>query len=145
VDVFHRQVGGPEDARARALIQPNGDGELGLAQCSRAPRLVELGCAAAVAADGQIAEINVDAVGVDLRAGVADGCDQAAPVGIAAGPGGLHQRRMGDGLGDLEGVGVGRRSFDCSSTTCVMPSPSATTCRASDVQTWVKRGGELGA
>ena len=56
--------------------------------------------------------MNVEAVGIDLRAGVADGGGQAAPVGIAAGPGCLDQRRVCNGLGNLEGVGVGGCAFD---------------------------------
>ena len=46
-------------------------------------------------------------VGIDGGAGVADGGHEASPVGIGAGPGGLHKRRVGDGFGDFEGVGVG--------------------------------------
>ena len=53
---------------------------------------VEFRGAAAVAADGQFPKTDVEAVGIDLGAGVADGCGQASPVGIAASPGGLDQR-----------------------------------------------------
>ena len=65
-----------------------------------------------MAADGQDAEVDIDAIGIDLSAGVADGGDEASPVGIGAGPGGFDQRRVGDGLGDAERVGVGCRAFD---------------------------------
>ena len=131
------QVGGPEDAGARALVELDGDGELGLADVGVGRGLVELRGAAAVAADGQVAEGDVDAVGIDLRAGVADGGGEAAPVGIAAGPGGFDQRRVGNGFGDAERIGVAGAPSMRSSTTWVRPSPSATTWRASEVQTWV--------
>ncbi len=74
--------------------------------------LVEAGGAAAVTADGQAAEPDVDAVGVDLGAGVTDGGDETAPVGIGAGPGGFDERRMGDGFGDAKSIGIRCRSFD---------------------------------
>ena len=70
------------------------------------------GGAAAIAADGQIAEGDVDAVGIDLRAGVADGGDEASPVRIAAGPRGFYQRGMGDGFGDAQGVGIAGGAVD---------------------------------
>ncbi len=73
---------------------------------------IEFGCPAAVAADRKIAETDVDAVGIDLGTGVADGGNKTAPVGIGAGPRGLDQRRMRDGFGDPEGIGIGLRAIN---------------------------------
>ena len=106
------QVGGPEDAGACALVELDGDRKLRLRDIGVGGGLVELRGATAIAADGQFAKADVDALGVDLRAGVADGRHQTAPVGVAAGPGGLDQRRMGDGLGNLERVRICGRSLD---------------------------------
>ena len=68
VDVFNRQVGGPEDAGPLPLVQLDGNGKLGLGDVSVGRCLIKLRGAAAVAAHGQVAERDVDAVGIDLRA-----------------------------------------------------------------------------
>ena len=60
------QVGGPEDATARALVQLDGDGKLGLPDIGVRRGFVELGRAATVAADLQLAELDVDAQGIYL-------------------------------------------------------------------------------
>ena len=75
-------------------------------------RFIEPGRAASVEADGQLPEANVDALGIDRNAAGADGRDQPPPVGIAARPGGFDQRRVGDGAGNLERVGVRGRALD---------------------------------
>ena len=92
VDVFVGEVGGEEDAGAGALVEFDGDGELGLLNVFVSGGFVELRCAAAVEADWQFAEADVDAVWIDGCAGVADGGDEAAPVGIVASPGGFDER-----------------------------------------------------
>ena len=46
----------------------------------------------------------IDAGRIERHARVAGGRDDAAPVGIGAGDGRLHQRAVGDGPGDLAGV-----------------------------------------
>src|ERR1035438_5433640 len=112
VDVLRGQVGGPEDATARALVKVDGDGELGLGNIGVSCDFIEFSGAATVATDGQFTEPYVDAVGVDLRAGVADGCGQTAPVGIATGPGGFDQGRMRNGLGNAKCIGVAGGAFD---------------------------------
>ncbi len=106
VDILDRQVGGPEEARACALMKLDRNGELALLHVSVRTGLVKLGGAPTVATDGQIAKRDVEAVRGDLRAGVADGGGQAAPVGIATGPGRFHQRRVGDRFCDAERVRV---------------------------------------
>src|ERR1035437_812220 len=112
VDVLRGQVGGPEDATARALVKVDGDGELGLGNIGVSCDFIEFSGAATFAADGQFTKPYIDAVGVDLRAGVADGCSQTAPVGIATGPGGFDQGRMRDGLGNAKCIGVAGGAFD---------------------------------
>jgi hypothetical protein len=87
-------------------MQLNVDGELRLRDVLMRRGFIELRRATAVAAYLQIAEANVDAVGIDLRAGVADCGNQPAPVGISAGPGSLHQRRVRDSLGNLQRVRI---------------------------------------
>ena len=106
------KVGGPEDASAGPLVELNGDGELALRNIGMGGSFVEFGRSATVATDRQVAELDVEAIGIDFRAGVAYSGGQAAPVGISAGPGCLHQGRVGNGLGNLEGVGVGGRAVD---------------------------------
>jgi len=101
VDVLDGQIGGPEDAIAFALVQANGDREFGLGDVVVRSGLVEAGGAASVAANGEVAEVDVDGVGIDGGAGVTNGGHEASPVGIGAGPGGFYKRRMGDGFGDL--------------------------------------------
>jgi len=93
-------------------MELDGDGELGLRDVGVSGLLVELKGASTVAADGQSAEVDVDAIGVDLRAGVADGGHEPPPVGVVSGPGGFDQRRVGDGLGDPQRVRVRGRAFD---------------------------------
>src|ERR1035437_1215525 len=112
VDVLRGQVGSPEDATARALVKVDGDGELDLGNIGVSCDFIELGGAATVAADGQFTEPYIDAVGVDLRAGVADGCRQTAPVGIATGPGGFDQGRMRDGFGNAKCIGIAGGTLD---------------------------------
>ncbi len=53
------------------------------------------------------ADPDLDGLGVEGDAGVSGGDEQASPVRVAAGPGGLAEGRVGDGFGDLFGVGGG--------------------------------------
>src|ERR1700739_2610817 len=105
-NVFVGQVGGPESAGAFALMEMNVDGKLGLLEVGVGGVFVVFKGAAAATADGQLAEGDVDGFGVYCSAGVADGGNEAAPVGVAAGPCGLDERRMSDGFGDAECIGV---------------------------------------
>ena len=56
--------------------------------------------------------MNVDGPRIDGGAGVPDGAEDPAPVGIAARPGRLDQERIADGAGDAVGVLAGLRSDD---------------------------------
>src|SRR5436190_23285106 len=91
-DVFVRKVGGPERAGAITLVQINADRKLRLLNVGMRGLLVIFRRAPTVTADGKLAKRNVYTLGVDLRAGVADGSHQPPPVGIAARPSSLHQR-----------------------------------------------------
>ena len=75
--------------------------------------LVEVVLAAA-AANGDAGDPDVDALPIEFHAGAAGGGEDAAPVGIGAGEGGFHQRRIRDGARDLLGgaIGWGAAHFD---------------------------------
>src|SRR5882672_9437284 len=60
------------------------------------------GVECAVAADFLVADVNLNASRIDWDSTVADGGQDAAPVGIGAGPGGFYQRRVRDGAGYLK-------------------------------------------
>ena len=106
-DVFVGQIRGPELAGAGSLVKIDADGELGLLDVGVGRGFVEVDCATAIAADREVAEGDVDALGVDLRAGVADGCHQASPVRIATGPRRFDEWRVRDRFGYAHGLGVG--------------------------------------
>src|SRR5690349_16959598 len=91
-DVLVGQIGGPEFTRTRSLMKIDANGELRLLDIGVCGGLVEIGSATAIPTDWQIAEGDVDALWVNLSAGVSDSSDEATPVGIAAGPGGFDQR-----------------------------------------------------
>src|ERR1700761_4998828 len=105
-DVIAGEVAGPETAGAAAEAEIDVDGELGLVKVAVCGPFVEVRGASTVFADEEIAETNGDACGIDFGAGVADGSDQPAPIGVAASPGSLNQGRLRDGCGDEQGVGV---------------------------------------
>src|SRR5882757_4371259 len=111
-DVLAGEIAGPEAAGAAAEPEVDVDGELGLAKVAVCCGFIEGGSAATAFADQEIAETNGDARWVDLGTGVAGSGDQAAPVGVVAGPGGLDQGRVSDGPGDAERVGIGCGATD---------------------------------
>src|SRR6185503_2375803 len=111
-DIFVRQISGPELAGAGSLMKVDIDGELGLLDVGVSCGLVELVGTSAVAADWKFAECDVDALRVNLRAGVSDGGHQAAPVGIATGPCSFDKRRMSNRLGHTDRIGVGDSAVD---------------------------------
>jgi len=83
------QVAGPEAAGAVAESEIDVHGKFGLTQVTVRGGLVEGGGPSAAFADEEIAEMDSDSCGIDLRAGVADGSDETASVGVAACPRGL--------------------------------------------------------
>src|ERR1035438_2938158 len=106
VDVLDGQVGGPEGTRARPLVKLDADGKFRLRDICVGRGLVENRGPAAIHTNSQVAELDVNAIGVDLGARVADGCNQSAPVGIRARPGGLDERRMRDCFGHAQRFGI---------------------------------------
>src|SRR5271170_4359911 len=111
-DVFLGEVAGPETARARADAEIDAQVILALGEMQVGGVLIHQRRAAAGAAYLVIAEPYVDLAGIDLYSGVADGGENAAPVGIVACPGGFDQWRVGDRSCDLERIGVAGRAFD---------------------------------
>src|SRR5690242_13335005 len=67
---------------------------------------------ATAAAHENSAHADFDAIRIETNAGTACGGEDAAPVGISAGQGGLHERRRGDGASDLTGGAICRRTAD---------------------------------
>src|SRR5258707_15554891 len=95
-DVLVGEIGGQKLTGTFALVKVDGDGKLGLLDVTVRGVFVVFRSATAVAADRQLAEGDVDGFRVDVRARVADGGNETSPVGIATGPGGFDQWRMGD-------------------------------------------------
>ncbi len=73
MDIFGGQVGRPENASAFALVEMDGNGEFTLRNIGVGRGFVELNGAAAIAADRVFTKRDIDAIGIDLRAGVTDG------------------------------------------------------------------------
>src|SRR5262245_17221170 len=71
-DVLVRQVGRPELAGAGSLVKIDADGELWLLNVGVGRGFVVFRRAATIAADRKVAKGDVDAFGVDLRAGISD-------------------------------------------------------------------------
>src|ERR1700733_3357484 len=106
VDIFGGEIGGPETALAEADAKIDVDGKFAVAEIFVRAVLVEVWDTPAVNADLLIAEPDGNPLRLDLRAGVAGGSHQPSPVRIGAGPGGFYQRRVRDGSGDLQRIGV---------------------------------------
>src|SRR5580658_9205434 len=66
----------------------------------------------AFAQNGDAGHVDINARGIEGHSGAAGGGENAAPVGVAAGEGGLDERRGGDGFGDALGGGFGFRAAD---------------------------------
>ena len=99
---------------ARALPIPSLalNDDLLLLHVGRGRGLVVGGIAQALMGDADVAEIDVELVALGLLAGLADRHHDAAPVGVLAGAGGLHQRRIGDRERDALGRLARGRAFD---------------------------------
>src|SRR5579859_2087060 len=90
----------------------NADSEVALLQVGVSSLFVEVGDASAVDTNLLIAEPDGDALRLDLSAGISCGGHQPSPVGVGAGPCGLDQWRMCDGLRHLESIGITARALD---------------------------------
>src|SRR6266581_733569 len=98
------EVAGPEDGAAGAGGEVETDGDA--RGCEQGAQVVAVLDALAVADDGDVADAQGDAPGHEGDAGGAGGGEDATPVGVAAGEGGLDQRGVGDGAGDAIGGGL---------------------------------------
>ena len=134
MDVFGSEVAGPDARAAAAGAQIDDDGDVLREHLVVRDAFVE-GMFAAAAADAHSRERDICALEIEIDAGAPGGSQDAAPVGIGAGEGGFHQRRIRDGARDLFGGAIrGAPRTSISITRCA-PSPSSTICRASDLQT----------
>src|SRR6478672_4591062 len=66
----------------------------------------------AMAANLLLTEINIDSLWINFDAGVADGGQDASPVGIGPGPGRFHKRRVGYRAANLPRFTPRPRLFD---------------------------------
>src|SRR5699024_6993716 len=95
-DVLFRQVAGPHRGGAAPEAEVDPDGNIGFAHDGGGGGLGIVGVARALPGDADVAEPDRQPVALGGLPGLADGHDDAAPVGVLAGDGGLHQRRVGD-------------------------------------------------
>src|ERR1700752_2441969 len=100
VDVAVGEIAGPYPRLALADADVDGDGDVAALDVLGDRRLVVVRTPLPLLGDGHAADADAQAVSVGLLAGLADGHDDASPVGIAAGDRGLDQRRIGDGERD---------------------------------------------
>src|ERR1700678_3864019 len=110
--VLRGEIGGPEAALARPQTEVDMNRQIALFQVFMGRVFIKARRDAAPAADLEVAERNVDPRGIDGYAGVADGSEYAAPIGITTRPCGLDQGRVGNGAGYAQGVRIGQRSAD---------------------------------
>ena len=87
VDVGDRQIGSPENAATLTLVQLDMNIELRLRNIIVGGLLVKLQRAPTVLANGKLAKLDIDAVGINFSARIANRRDQPSPVGITSRPG----------------------------------------------------------
>src|SRR2546426_8187340 len=110
VDVLCREIARPEHgtAGARAKIDADGDARGG----EQEAEVMAVLDAVATADDGDVTDRHRHAAGREGDAGGAGGGEDAAPVRVAAGEGGLDQGGVGDRAGDAVGGGAARGASD---------------------------------
>src|SRR6185437_6799667 len=91
----------PDRSRAAAHADIDADLQLLLLHVGAHLRLVVGGRDEAVLGGPEVAEPHAHGVAIDRLVGAADRHDDAAPVGVLAGEGGLDQRALGDGAAIL--------------------------------------------
>ena len=94
------------------LVQLNRNRKLALADVCVSAGFIEFRRSPAIAADRQFAETDIDAIRINFCAGITDRRGKPSPVRITARPGGLHQWRVSNGLGNAQRIGIVCRTFD---------------------------------
>src|SRR5690606_34233461 len=111
-DIAIGEVAGIDRRFARAEAEADGQVQLLAFHIGAGGGLVVALGTFAVLGDGEIAEADGEAVAVGRLARLAHGHDHAAPIGVLAGDGGLHEGAVGNGLGDAEGAFVRNGALD---------------------------------
>src|SRR5579872_4656256 len=96
VDVAVRQVAGPDGPAAAADAEIDRQPDVAAGHVPRHRRLVVARNRAALGGDGYAANGNRQPVAIGLFTGLADGHDDAAPIGVAGGNRRFDQRRIAD-------------------------------------------------
>src|SRR5436190_819510 len=110
-DVLFGEIAGPEPGfAARPALDYKTNRNFVFVHLALQPRLGELGGAPRLAHERAL-KVDVDAVRVELDTGIAGGRQDAAPIWVGPGDGGLEQRRVGDGTGDLACRGIVGSAF----------------------------------
>src|SRR5258708_5019235 len=112
VDVAVREIAGPDGGAAAADPEIDVDQDVGALDVPGDRRLVIVRHDLAAVGDLDAADRDPELVAVGALARLADRHDDAAPVGVLAGDGGLDQRRVGDRQADLAGSAVRRSAAD---------------------------------
>src|SRR5579864_2552214 len=98
-DVIVRQVAGPDACRGFALVEVEAQRDFLLVERTLRLGFVEARVKSAPA-EGKTVHANIDFRRIEARAGIPGGTDEAPPVGITAGDGGLRERGVGDSARD---------------------------------------------
>ena len=110
-NIFGGEIGGEKLERILPCSQPHSHLALGLREFLMGAALVELAGHGA-AADGLVADGHADLFRINSYATSSDSGEDAAPVGIGAGPCGFYQEGMCNGAGDLQGLVAVLRLLD---------------------------------
>ena len=108
-----RQVAGIDGGGGLSAVEFDADGDF-VFRHHCLPLFFGVACgAAAVFGNQYVVQIHFEDVGVQIGdAGVADGGEQSAEVGVGGEEGGFNEGRVGDGVGDLAGFVAGFGVFD---------------------------------
>src|SRR6202007_1751026 len=109
--VFRGEIASPVAGGGATCVQVQEDMNVLFEQAVAGGALVE-GEGLARGPTGKAGHVHVHTIGIELAASAAGSGKDTAPVGIAAGKGGLHKRRSGDGLADAARAGFRFRATD---------------------------------
>ncbi len=102
VDVFLGEIASPHARFSFAGVEVDDDGDVFLEHFLVCHDFIE-GMLAPSAANLDACQPDIHALEIELHSGPARSGKDAPPIGIGAGKGGFHQRRIGDGARDLVG------------------------------------------